>query len=81
MIKVENLSEINSTVVTCYVTDDLNTMFRYYAEEVKKVKDEKKKINKNTNSEKKIINMNTTENNNLIDELYRYQKENEELKN
>ena len=25
--------------------------------------------------------MNTTENNNLIDELYRYQKENEELKN
>ena len=41
MIKVENLSEINSTVVTCYVTDDMNTMFRYYAEEVKKVKDEK----------------------------------------
>ena len=47
----------------------------------KKVKDERKKINKSTNSEKKIINMNSTENNNLIDELYRYQKENEELKN
>ena len=47
----------------------------------KKVKDERKKINKSTNSEKKIINMNSTENNNLIDELNKYRKENEELKN
>ena len=50
-------------------------------DEHKKVKNEEKKISKNSSDENKEINIKNTENNKLIDELNKYKKENEELKN